>query len=594
MIRYSLKRTLSCVLVALTLAWTSTVFAADANKVLRLASFDIETLDPQQITDDPSSQVAAAIFEGLYDWQYLGSPSKLVPVTATALPEITDGGRIWTMHVKPGIFFTDDPVFKGKPRELVAADYVYTLKRALDPNLRRGGMPIVAELLLGARAVVDAARQPGAKFDYDRPIEGLRSLDRYTLQLRMSQPNYPVIESFLSAGAVAREVVEAAGDDIRTRAVGTGPYKLREWRRGSRIVLDANPKYRPLRFPDSGDPRDAALVHSMQGVTLPQIGVIELNIIEEEITRLLEFDRGRLDYIVVTAEVANRQLSNGKLKPDYVARGVTRAVYPEPYLFAWYFNLVDPVVGGTDKEHVALRRAMAMSFDLDNLIQVVYAGQALAANQLAPPGVTGHDPTLPAKPLYDPAAARALLDRFGYDKKDVEGYRLGPDGKPMTITMSMRTGGVSREMQTLVKKNMDAIGIRMSFRLAPFQDFIKELEAGKFQMYSGGYGGLPSGYAEFIQFYSKEPPTTNTTRFKSADYDAAFEEFLRSPGGPEQIATARKMNDIARTYVPVIPSIFRLENDFVQPWLKGFSPQVFTTYWKYLDIDLARRQKTAP
>jgi ABC-type oligopeptide transport system substrate-binding subunit len=134
----------------------------------------------------------------------------------------------------------------------------------------------------------------------------------------------------------------------------------------------------------------------------------------------------------------------------------------------------------------------------------------------------------------------------------------------------------------------------MEFRVAPFQDFIKELEAGKFQMYSGGYGGLPSGYAEFIQFYSKEPPTTNTTRFKSADYDLAFEEFLRSPDGAEQIAAARKMNDIARTYAPVIPSIFRLENDFVQPWLKGFSPQVFTTYWKYLDIDLARRQKASP
>ena len=138
---------------------------------------------------------------------------------------------------------------------------------------------------------------------------------------------------------------------------------------------------------------------------------------------------------------------------------------------------------------------------------------------------------------------------------------------------------------------MDAIGLRMAYRLMPFQDIIKELEAGKFQLYSGGYGGVPSGYAELIQLYGKEPPTVNTTRFKLDEYDRAMEEYLRSPADAVQIATARRMSELARTYVPIIPTIFRLENDFVQPWLQGFSPQVFQTYWKYLDIDLARRRQ---
>ena len=157
--------------------------------------------------------------------------------------------------------------------------------------------------------------------------------------------------------------------------------------------------------------------------------------------------------------------------------------------------------------------------------------------------------------------------------------------------MSLRTGGISREMETLLKKNMDAIGIRMDFRLAPFQDIIKEVQAGKFQIYSGGYGGLPSGYGELVQLYGKSTPEVNTTRFKSADFDRAFEDFLTSGNAAEQIATARKMSDIARIYVPLIPIIFRLENDFVQPWLKGFAPAVFTTYWKYLDIDLELQKR---
>ena len=131
--------------------------------------------------------------------------------------------------MRPGIHFTDDPAFAGKRRELTAADIVYSLKRLLDPNLHRGGAQIITDLVVGARAIVDAAKKPGAKFDYDRPMAGLRALDRYTLQLTLTAPNYANIESYLTAGAVAREVVEAAGADIRTRAVGTGPYRLKQW-----------------------------------------------------------------------------------------------------------------------------------------------------------------------------------------------------------------------------------------------------------------------------------------------------------------------------------------------------------------------------
>lgn len=565
--------------------------AADPAKVLRLASPDIDTLDPHQYNDNPSFEVQAAIFEGLYEWDYLASPAKLAPNTAAALPEMSADGLTWTMRVKPGIHFTPDPAFGGKPRELTAADYVYSYQRWLDPNLRRGGAPITTNLIVGMREAVDAARRSG-KFDHDRPIEGLRALDRYTLQLKLTEVNYPIIQALLSYGACAREVVEAAGGDIRTRAVGTGPYRLREWKRGSRIVLEAKPAYRALRFPASRDPAHAALVRQMEGKALPQIGKIEISFIDEDMPRVLEFESGGLDVVVLRSNVVDRMLVEGKLRPELAARGVARLVVAEPYAFLFYFNIADPVIGGMGRERIALRRAMALATDVDMLVRVVYAGQALPASQLVPPNVGGHDPARPNQSLYDPAAAKALLDRFGYDKRDADGYRRAPDGKPLSLMFSLRASVISREVQTLIRKNMAAIGLRMDFHVTPFQDLIKELEAGKFQLYFGGYGGLPSGDGVLLQLYSRAPRTQNFTQFALPEYDRAMEKFLRTGDEAEQRKLALEMTDFARAYMPQMPVIYRLENDFVQPWVQGYAPQLFTTYWKYLDIDLARKARS--
>lgn len=564
---------------------------ADPDKVLHLGMFDIGTFDPQQFQDNPSFEVFTAIYEGLYEYDYLASTPRLSPVTAAGLPEVTDDGRTWTIRITPGIRFTDDPAFGGKPRELVAADYVYSLKRWIDPNLRRGGSPVFSDIVVGARDVVEAAQRPGAKFDYDKPIEGLRALDRYTLQLRLTEPNYPVVHDNLVRGAVAREVVEAAGGDIRARPVGTGPYRLREWRQGSRIVLEANPDYRVIRFPESADPAKAALVRSMKGKSLPQIGVIEIALIDEDVTRLLEFERGGLDYIVVRGEAATRMLVNGKLKPEYAAKGIVRHNFVEPVLFSVYFNMEDAVIGGMSKDRIALRRAIAQGIDTESMVKVVYAGQGIAANQIVAPGMTGHDPARPAKPPYDRAAATRLLDRFGFDKRDADGFRKGPDGKPLTINFTLRSGAISREMQTLVKRDMDAIGVRMEFRVTPFQDAVKEIVAGKYQLAFVGQGGAPSGYVVLIPLWGQAAPSVNLSRFRLPEYDAAFGQFLRAADSPAQIAAARRMTDLALAYMPMLPAVFRTETNYVQPWVLGFSPPVFNHYWKYLDIDLARRRQ---
>jgi ABC-type oligopeptide transport system substrate-binding subunit len=135
---------------------------ADPAKVLRVSSKDIASLDPQQGTDLRSTRAASAIFEGLYQFDYLADPAKVVPSTAKAMPVITGGGKVWTIKLLRGIHFTDSQAFKGKPCELIAEDYVYSIKRSLDPNLLYRGDPALTDLIEGARPIVDAASKPGA------------------------------------------------------------------------------------------------------------------------------------------------------------------------------------------------------------------------------------------------------------------------------------------------------------------------------------------------------------------------------------------------------------------------------------------------
>ena len=566
--------------------------AADPNKVLRLAQGDVDSLDPQQWADYFSGWVGVAIFEGLYEWDYFASPARLSPNTAADVPKISDDGRTWTVRLTPGIYFTDDPAFGGKRRELTAEDYAYSFKRILDPNLRLGGVLTLTDALVGARAAVDAARKPGGKFDYDTPIEGIRTVDRYTLQLRLNQANYPVIEQNLTAVlAVAREVVDAAGRDIGTRPVGTGPYRLKEWKRGSRIILEANPNYRLLGFPASSDPARAALVRSMAGKHLPQVGIVNISIIEEMQSRLLEFEQGHLDYIELAGEVANRLLANGKLKGEYASLGIQHYPLSQTYARYTYFNLDDPVVGGMSRQHVSLRRAIALAFNVDDLVRVAYAGQAVPFAQIVPPRVTAHDPGSPQKMPYDPAMSQALLDRAGYNKRDAENYRLMPDGAPLILSILTRPGPLWREWETLWKKNLAAVGLRVQFRELPTQDQIKEMEAGHFQMLIRGWGGSPLGYVALAQLQGSQVARVNPSRFSMGEYDQFYQQMLREPDLRMQMTLSRQMSELAQIYMPLIPHVAEVDNTFVQPWVSGFHPHDFPSYWKYLDIDLVRQQR---
>ena len=392
--------------------------AADMNKTLRVSFSIAETgFDPAPVGDIYSTYVNRAIFDPLYKYDYLARPYRIVPNVAVAMPEISPDGKTWTFKIKPGIFFADDPVFKGKKRELTAADYVYSWKRILDPKMRSNNLQVFDGKIVGADTVVAGAKENG-KFDYDAPMEGLQAVDRYTIRLKLNFPSYDLMAELTTAptAAVAREVIEKYGDEngwTMANPVGTGPYRLKEWRRGQKIVLEANPGYRDEAFPESSAPEDRALVAKMRGKKLPIVGRIEISVIEESNPRLLAFQNRELDYLTVPPDlVANVLDGPDKLKPEFAKQGVVLARGVQPAITYTYFNMQDPVVGGYTKEKIALRRAISLAYNVDEEIRVLRQGQGEPATQPIPPNVAGYDPNIKGAAKYDVAGAKALLDKW--------------------------------------------------------------------------------------------------------------------------------------------------------------------------------------
>ena len=254
-----LVRLLASLLMAAALAQAPLVAAAQPAsgaqplKVFRYAFLIAETgFDPAYITDLYSRTVAAAIFEAPLEFEFLARPVRMRPNTAAAMPEVSADFKTFTFRIKPGIYFADDPAFKGQKRELTAADYVYSLKRHYDPRWKSGNLYLLeGDKILGLSELRREVLEQKKPFDYDREVEGLRALDRYTFQVRLAEPKPRFLYHFTDGsftGALAREVVEMYGDKIGEHPVGTGPYRLAQWKRSSRMVLARNPSYREVLY----------------------------------------------------------------------------------------------------------------------------------------------------------------------------------------------------------------------------------------------------------------------------------------------------------------------------------------------------------
>jgi ABC-type transport system substrate-binding protein len=576
------------------------------SKRLRYAFPIAETsFDPAQITDLYSRTVASAIFDAPLEFEFLARPARMRPNTLVAMPEVSADFRSFTFRVRPGILFADDPAFGGKPRELTAADYVYSLKRHYDPRWKSGNLYLLETArILGLselRGKLIAGKSP---FDYDTEVEGLRTLDRYTFRIALAAPSprflyYLADGSF--TGALAREVVQAYGDKIGEHPVGTGAYRLAQWTRSSRMVLEKNPRYREVLYdehPPAGDERLQAIAARFKGRRLPMIDRVQISVIEEPQPRWLSFLGEEQDLAhEVPPEFAEIAFPNDVLAPHLARRGIGMHRQARADVALSYFAMEHPVVGGYEPHKVALRRAIALAVDVEREIRLVRRGQAVPAQSAIGPETWGHDPAFKSEMSdFSRARAMALLDLHGYVDRNGDGWRDQPDGQPLLLEYATSPDQQSRQLAELWQKNMQAIGLRIEFKTAKWPENLKASRAGKLMMWGAGWSATqPDGDTFLALGYGPNKGQSNHARFDLPAYNRLYEQQRVLPDGPERLAVMESAKKLMVAYMPYKMHVHRITTDLTHPWVLGYHRNLFVReFWKYLDIDTGLLPQRGP
>ncbi len=566
-------------------------------KVLRYAFPVAETgFDPAQISDLYSRTVTANIFEAPLTYDFLARPARVKPQTAAALPEISDDGKRFVFRIRPGIFFADDPAFKGQKRELVAADYVYSFKRHYDPKFKSASLfQLENSRVLGLSEIRKKAIADKTPFPYDSEVEGLRTLDRYTFEVRLAQPAprfYYVMADGAVMGAVAREVIEANAGREMEHPVGTGPYRLAEWRRSAKIVLERNPGYREHAYDEQAADADASaqvIAKKLAGRRLPLIDRIEVSIIEERQPRWLAFLNGEHDMLErLPEEFATIAIPNNKLAPNLAKQGVRIERVPLVDSTLMYFGMEHPVVGGYTPERVALRRALALAYDSEREIAIMRRGQAIPAQTIVAPLLTGYEPKLKTDmSLHDTARAKALLDMYGYTDKNNDGWRDLPDGAPLLLEIASQSDGVSRQQQGLWQKALAAVNVRATFKIAQWPENLKQSRAGKLMMWGVAWSAAnPDGQYFLDLLYGPNKGQANHARFDLPAFNALYERMAVMPDGPEREALMREAKLLGVAYMPYKVSAHRIATDLLHPQMQGYKRHPFMRdWWRYVDLE---------
>lgn len=548
---------------------------------------DAKTLDPAMVEDYYSAQAVGPVYEGLLEYEYLKRPHQLKPLLAESLPEVSADGLTYKFKIKKGVMFQDDGAFTdGKGREVKAADFVYSFLRLADPKLQSPMFWVFDAHIVGLNEWRDAQKGKPAT-DYSASVAGVRALDDYTLQIQLKQ-KYPQLLYILAmpCGAVVpKEAAEKYGKELANKPVGTGPFHLLEWMRGSKFVYEKNKTYRQEFYPSEGEAQDTANgLLADAGKALPLSDRLEILVLTESQPRWLNFLNGTLDLVEVPKDNYDGAVerATGELKDEFKQKSVRLAQTPELDVTYIAFNQEDPFIA---KAGAKFRKAISMASNQRKTVDIFYNGRGVLAQSPLPPGIPGYDPDF-VNPFatHNVEAAKKLLAEAGF-----------PGGKGVPeLTYEIGDGSDSRQMAEKLQSELREIGIQLRVNINRFAELTEKINTKKAQMWGISWMGDYPDAENFLQllYGPNKSPSPNGANYDNPAYNRLFEQMRGMVDSPERRKIIRKMQDIFVQDLPWVVGAHRVTITLVQPWSKNFKAGYMgSSYAKFLGVDLAKKKE---
>jgi oligopeptide transport system substrate-binding protein len=546
---------------------------------------EMKGFDPAHADEEISSVLVSNVYDTLYEYHHLDRPFRLVPCLAAADPEVSEDGLSWTIRLRRGVTFADDPCFPGgKGREVTASDVIFGWKRLMDRHVNSPGTWILEGWIRGLDAFAKASADTPRRRDRGSyppeegypEVEGLQALDAHTLRVVLERP-YPQFHWILAmpyTSVYPPEAVARYGEAFAERAVGTGPWTVESYVAAQKVVLVRRPGYREDRYPTSGSPGDEALGRLADaGRPLPLCERVVATVFKESAPQWLSFLAGEIDRTTVPKDNFDAAVDpeTRALRPDMARRGIRLDQDPRLEVIYDCFNMLDPVLGQPNGARGrAIRAAISLAIDEEWWMRHLYNDRVTPVDGPILPEFPEHDPAFrnPWKRRADETReqarerARALLAEAGY-----------PGGRGIPpIQYEVTDSETDRQFYLALRDDLKTVGIEVRARNTTWQEMVNRIRDAKAQMWGIAWGADYPEAQNFLQlFYGPNAsPGPNGSNYRNPEFDALYERAQTMMPGPERTDLYRRMERIVVEEAVWVFRYRRMQFNLLHPWLHGY------------------------
>jgi peptide/nickel transport system substrate-binding protein len=447
--------------------------------------------------------------------------------------EVSADRKVYTFHLRPGVFFHDNDAFpQGKGRALTAADVAYSFSRIIDPVTASSGAWIFNDRV------------------EDR--DSFKALDDSTFQLILKTPFAPILGllSMQYCSILPKEVITKYGTDFRSHPCGTGPFTFKAWEEGQAMILQKNEHY---------------FEHDSAGRSLPYLDGIKITFFDSKATEFLLFQQGELDFINdIDPSFKDEILTKkGQLRQDWQGKII---LSKHSYLNTEYLGILmdadNPLVTNSPLRLKAVRQAINYGFDRRKMIMYLYNSKGMPAESgFIPAGLPSFDSSVVKGYSYNPVKARELLKSAGF-----------PDGEGLPV-IKLLTIPIYSDIAGFIARQLEEVGIRVQIEVIPKSLLLEQTAKSEALFFRGSWiADFPEAENYLSVFYGGNPAPPNYTRYNNPKFDALYDQAMITENDSLRYKLYQQMDQLVIDDAPVVPLFYDEVVRLVHPKVKRFAP----------------------